>query len=941
MGPDQSGLINKIVSAMPLPNNYEAFTGVDGLNTARHQWIRRQFGSDTLSGGSQGDFSNRDQYNFRVDHHFNQNHRLTGTWVRESHYSDNNLVQFWPTGWGGEIAEYPKVMTAQLTSTLTPKVLNEFRWARRITSLYWDPAYHHHVHGEEAMDFMTKINGIPIHQRPVLFPSHMINIDGGVNGDLGNTSPLSTYTNTLSWTTGNHALKFGGELRYASTKGWSAGGLMPTVNGGAGDVAVRGIDTIPGLLPGNITLAQNLLLFMSGSVQSVSQKFETREPSDTTFVDFRDTYYHPDNPERTFGRIRNAIQNEFNFFIKDDWKVTPNFTLNLGLRYDLFRVPYFESATGNNWTRGLLGGNNAIFGYSGRSIGSWMSGGGPQKGDLTEIVLIGKGTPYPKQGIWPSDRNNWGPAVGFAWSPGWWGVDKTTIRGGYQIAYQVPGNTLSWVDADVGNMPGLLYQPTDLGSGTYRDFSNIAIPLPIQASPTSAVFPITARSQSLVIFAPEYTTPYVQTFTLGVTRALASNLTLDVKYLATRGIKLHSTININDSDFRNNGLAQALEITRAGGDAPMFDQMLRGLNIGSGVIGTAISGSEALRRHATFRTPIANGDYVAVARLLNTTNIGTVQPAGQIIAGGTLRSSGSFPENFFVVNPQFTTIDYRNNSDSSNYHSLQTQITIRPTHGISYQGTYTWSRTLAVSGGLGSGGGFNGVYRDLLNQRADYSLQPSHRLHEFRSFGSFELPFGPGKLLAGNAGGWAARLIEGWEVGAIFNVNSGAPLDIGSGRTLYAATGTPDIVGAFPRAGAVVWPGQSGSAFGNYFEQQYQRVPDPACATVASNLRVWCTNSALADANGNILLQNARPGQAGSLGLKPIAGPGRWDFDANIQKNIRLAESKNLILRVDAQNLFNHPTPGNPNLNINSGTFGEISSKTGNRTLQALLRLTF
>src|SRR5204862_7349082 len=123
----------------------------------------------------------------------------------------------------------------------------------------------------------------------------------------------------------------------------------------------------------------------------------------------------------------------------------------------------------------------------------------------------------------------------------------------------------------------------------------------------------------------------------------------------------------------------ALLATQGGADAPMFDQMFKGLNLGSGVVGTAISGSEALRRNASFRTLIANGDFAAVARLLNTTNIGTVQPAGQIIAGGTLRSSGSFPENFIVTNPQFTSITYRNNSDSSNYHSLQAQVTLRPT----------------------------------------------------------------------------------------------------------------------------------------------------------------------------------------------------------------------------------------------------------------------
>jgi hypothetical protein len=139
----------------------------------------------------------------------------------------------------------------------------------------------------------------------------------------------------------------------------------------------------------------------------------------------------------------------------------------------------------------------------------------------------------------------------------------------------------------------------------------------------------------------------------------------------------------------------------------------------------------------------------------------------------------------------------------------------------------------------------------------------------------------------------------------------------------------------------VEWPSGSGGIFGNFFSQQYKRVQDPACTAVASNLRTWCTNTALADANGNIVLRNAGPGKLGSLGLRSIEGPGAWDLHANLQKRIRLAESRSLTVRLDAENVFNHPTPGNPDLNINSGTFGEIRTKTGNRTLQGQLRFEF
>jgi hypothetical protein len=79
----------------------------------------------------------------------------------------------------------------------------------------------------------------------------------------------------------------------------------------------------------------------------------------------------------------------------------------------------------------------------------------------------------------------------------------------------------------------------------------------------------------------------------------------------------------------------------------------------------------------------------------------------------------------------------------------------------------------------------------------------------------------------------------------------------------------------------------------------------------------------------------------GTLGLNPIYGPGSWNFDANLQKRIRIRESKNLAFRLDAKNILNHPTPGNPNLNINSGTFGQITTKTGSRSLAGQIRLEF
>src|SRR5215467_6463693 len=205
----------------------------------------------------------------------------------------------------------------------------------------------------------------------------------------------------------------------------------------------------------------------------------------------------------------------------------------------------------------------------------------------------------------------------------------------------------------------------------------------------------------------------------------------------------------------------------------MFDRMFKGLNFGTStsplIVGQNVTGSEALRRNSAFQTNLANGDFRAVANTLNTTNIGVTIPAGQTIAGATLHSSGLFPENFITANPQFSTMEMRNNSDSSNYHSMETQLTMRPKHGITYQATWTWSRATGVAPPTGDGGGTVETYRDFMNRHADYTVASFQRTHNLRGYVTFELPFGPGRLISSNARRVVSHVIEGWQLGSIFD----------------------------------------------------------------------------------------------------------------------------------------------------------------------------
>ena len=131
--------------------------------------------------------------------------------------------------------------------------------------------------------------------------------------------------------------------------------------------------------------------------------------------------------------------------------------------------------------------------------------------------------------------------------------------------------------------------------------------------------------------------------------------------------------------------------------------------------------------------------------------------------------------------------------------------------------------------------------------------------------------------------------------------------------------------------------------FGSYFGSSFTRMKDPQCAAVAPQLTALCTLQAVADSNGKIVLQNPQPGTRGGLGLASLTLPGNWSFDASMSKSVRIAEGKTLSIRMDSTNVFNHPMPSNPILNINGNTpFGSIQDKGNQRRFfKGSVRLNF
>jgi hypothetical protein len=266
------------------------------------------------------------------------------------------------------------------------------------------------------------------------------------------------------------------------------------------------------------------------------------------------------------------------------------------------------------------------------------------------------------------------------------------------------------------------------------------------------------------------------------------------------------------------------------------------------------------------------------------------------------------------------------------------------------QGTYIWSRALEVPMQFSNPGtGITGTaYTNPADRQKDYALATQHVTHDFRAFGTFELPIGPEKLVLANTSGWVARLIEHWQTSFILNMNTGQPASIAAWNMLYA-NGVADVVGPFnPRKGSVHWgeQGPSGTLVGGgYFENgTLDKTKDPQCDQVAASLQLYCTLKAVTLAEtGEILLRNPQPGNRGTVGRQTIELPGRWAFDASISKTFKIDDSRSVQMRFDATNILNHPSPGTPSLNINDdNNFGYISAK-GNqhREFRGQLRINF
>jgi Carboxypeptidase regulatory-like domain len=157
------------------------------------------------------------------------------------------------------------------------------------------------------------------------------------------------------------------------------------------------------------------------------------------------------------------------------------------------------------------------------------------------------------------------------------------------------------------------------------------------------------------------------------------------------------------------------------------------------------------------------------------TYLGTLVPnpfAGGLLPTGTTGATVARAQ-LLRPFPQFVNVPTYGSDGSSQYDSAQFKVEKRYAHGYSIIGTYTWSHFTEKVFRL------NPTDADFENRLARDDVP-----HRVTTSIVYELPFGKGKPIGSNAGGFTNALIGGWSVNAFGQFQSGRPLDF-EGRNIY------------------------------------------------------------------------------------------------------------------------------------------------------------
>jgi outer membrane receptor protein involved in Fe transport len=215
----------------------------------------------------------------------------------------------------------------------------------------------------------------------------------------------------------------------------------------------------------------------------------------------------------TLGHTEVTAQNtNYGFFLQDDIRLAPRFTLNLGVRYDYFSVLHGDQLQNIDLAALIADPND------------------PNTAKFFQPL----GAP-----LYKPDRNNFAPRIGFAWDP--YGTGKTVFRGGFGIFYNplltgaalsLAGNHQQGFNVNIFSLAGFFGPPT-VCTPPFPNTPFLSYPVP---NPLPVCVP--ALPPNVNSLDPNMRDSYSMHWSFGVQQEIVRNTVLEVSYVANRGVKL-------------------------------------------------------------------------------------------------------------------------------------------------------------------------------------------------------------------------------------------------------------------------------------------------------------------------------------------------------------------------------------------------------------------
>ncbi|HKV61849.1 MAG TPA: carboxypeptidase regulatory-like domain-containing protein [Candidatus Acidoferrum sp.] len=719
---------------------------------------------------------------------------------------------------------------------------------------------------------------------PLISVGGGFSIGNNFNGQLPQTGNTYQFSDNFSKIIGNHSLKFGADTRYQQFNQL----LYFDING---DLSFVSDSNICGPANTNTTTCSPV----SGNDLGASDAYPNY------FLGLGNNFFQ--------GSAQHELvrSTSIYLFAQDSWKLRPNATLNYGLRWEM-NTPLTD--IGKKVQTFRPGQNTTIFPCTLPTTSPLYVAGSVTTCDQAGVTPIGLVFPGDKGvpgGLTNTYYKGFAPRLGLNWSPGasgnWLarltgGPSKTSISIGYGIFYNpIEQLVLEQFSAEPpfggsnNIVNSLLQTPYVDQSGNVfpNPFNGILNPPRGSSVDWSQFRPMTFFGQ----FPPNLKMQYSDQYNLTIKRQLPHDILFQIGYVGSQGHRLLASYEANPGN-------------------PNTCNDLAALGQGCSSFGEDSAYSFVLPAGATFHLPYAPGGPNGTSVPCPVTNV----PASCIVtgaAGGTpitlvgirryssplcnpLTGSGCPADG----TPVFSGIFSEDTVARSNYNSLQVLLQKNISHGLQFQASYTFSKTMDNASSFESA-------LNPLNFNSTYGLSDYDARHRFVVNYVWDLP-------VPKYDGFKGKLLNGWELSGIASFQSGFPIRITSqsdieeldSTSLFEFPGEPNLTAPFHTQN---------------IRQNNGFVFDP-------NL---FTNNTVA------------PGTIGNAPRTICCGPGINNWDMSFMKETPLGEHFNMEFRADIFNIWNHAQFYSVDGNVSNqgSTFGQVLHVHDPRLVQFSLKFRF